>query len=174
MITTSANTKMKRILGGDIQTLASMTFELPQPLLLELDGAEFIEIGGLVVLKGSYKPTGAVNDPDPTGTECSINKWHIEDLLQTTSYSESFLAKAGIRFAQEIRTRLLATLIQGEFRVIVSVTDPLDDSLPLGCTVRCHKRRPENPWLREDLEGYENEALLVIDWINSVQNTQES
>jgi len=162
-MTIRTNEKMKCILGGDEENLNCYDVHLPQGLIDELKSIEFIETGDLVLVEGNYGFV-AEHVPDPTGIECLANHWHIDDLIPTSEYSESHMAKLGIGFARELQHKLLATSFRGEFRAIVSVADLLDDSLQRGCTVRCHKLRPGNPWLHEDLEGYRSEALLVIDW----------
>jgi hypothetical protein len=155
---------MKHILGGGIQDLNDFSVELPEGLVAELKSIEFVELGDLVVVKGDHQPT-VEHVLDPTGTECLTNHWHIDDLIPTSEYSESEMARLGIRFARELQNKLQGTLIPGQFRVIVSVTHLLDDPLQQTCTIRCHKLRLTNPWLSEDLEGYRSEAILVLDWI---------
>jgi hypothetical protein len=164
---------MNSILAPDTHNFDGIDIALHHRLMAELNDTKFVETGNLVVVKGNYKAT---EEPitDPTGIECRVNKWHVDEFLDLTDYSESFIARLGIRFADALRAKLVATSIPGDFRAIISVSEPFEVSRSPGCTVRCHKRRPGNAWLREDLEGYKSEALAVIDWTNSIKRPQAS
>jgi len=71
---------MRRLLRRNPDEIASLDYPIPSPLLGELQSGEFRDFEGVVALEGSYEPTGKVQD-DPTGLECILNKWHIEDYL---------------------------------------------------------------------------------------------
>ena len=89
--------------------------------------------------------------PDRTGLECFVNHIHIGDF--TPGGTEvNVLHRQGLLFANELSAKLQP---HGSFAVIVSC-DETD------CSVRFHASRPGERWFLEDLETYEEEALLVF------------
>jgi hypothetical protein len=159
------NAKMRKILAERLNNLGSITIDLPRSLEKELKEIHIQQYGDLVVVKESYRPAVAP-ESDPTAIECLINKWHIDGFMSAKSCSAKRISLVGIGLAQRLRAKIEDTLIRGDFRLIVSVSKSLDPPPEYTCTVRFHKLRPGNPWLREDFENYTDEALLVIDWGN--------
>ena len=136
--------------------------ELP-PRLAALLRDGVVEMGGLWLLR-RLLPEGF--DPDlplsrswdSTGYECSVNHVHIEEFVdagRSWSLLESLVQ--GYKYAQA-----LAALLDGKgaFEVILGCQDPAAEWA--GCTVRFHLIRPGEEWLAPDLEGYEEEAILVL------------
>jgi len=110
------------------------------------------EVGGFVLLKNQYeanKHLSPADLPDRTGFECFINHIHLPfdgtgaSLNSCLSYSIA-LQKALARIAKN-----------RNFQVIVSVDDH-------ECTVRFHQLRQGESWVAEDIEGYTEEAVLLL------------
>jgi hypothetical protein len=152
---------MRQILGDSL-SLASAG-ELTRKMTKEFAKTRFVERDGLAVMKGGYKSTKNVVD-DPTGVECLLNKWHVEDFLETSDPSEFDLATLGWSFTKRLKEIIDLASLTGDLRLIMSVSQSLDTPPVYTCTVHFHKVRPNNPWLDEDLENYKDEAIAVIDW----------
>lgn len=106
-----------------------------------------------------HEPTSRFEDL--TGYECAVNHVHLEDYVDSPAamHRESLL-KMGMTFVDHLKQRLSFTHPQTHFRIILSCN--LDD--PPGSVVRFHKIRVGESWINEDnLDGYEGEAILVID-----------
>jgi hypothetical protein len=71
----------------------------------------------------------------------------------------------GLDFAFLLRGALLNSRVLGPFRIIISTQLP-DQSLNVGtnCTVRFHRMRLGQEWLKDDLDSYKEEALAVLDF----------
>lgn len=88
--------------------------------------------------------------PDQTGYECLIN--HVHFPFDGTNES----LKSSLRYAVAIQKEL-TRIGQGHgFQVILSVDDR-------ECTVRFHRIRPNENWIADDLEGYTEEAVLLLE-----------
>jgi hypothetical protein len=69
------------------------------------------------------------------------------------------------KFTSLIRRGVIQSRIGGAFRVIVSVQLVSDPPLNKNvCTVRFHKVRPHQVWLDDDLENYQEEAVIAMDF----------
>jgi len=105
-----------------------------------------------VLLKKEFERAKSVtiNDfPDRTGFECFVNHVHMPYDGSRTSLL------ASLQYAKNLQSRL-AALDQGRtFLVIVSISDD-------NCVVRFHQCRKGEQWLADDLEGYAEEAVLVL------------
>lgn len=95
------------------------------------------------------------NFPDLTGYECFVNHIHVEDQVDG-SLSEQALLRKGIAFALAIESRLRSEFPGKPFNVIVAANVS-------GCGARFHTVRPGEEWLASDLEGYADEAILVLE-----------
>jgi len=111
----------------------------------------------LTALFDEKSSTSRAHFPDCTGYETFINLVHLDGLIEVEPTGE-----VGQRVAQGlayVHALYGLALPLGAFRVIFSVSeDPL-----LNVSVRIHRRRPDEVWLLHDLEGYQDEALLVMD-----------
>lgn len=79
---------------------------------------------------------------DLTGVECFVNHLHFQSLARA------------LTTAEKIR-RTLEESFSGAFQIIVAGRSG-------DFTVRFHKKRAGESWLSEDLEGYEEEAVLLL------------
>src|ERR1700682_1112169 len=110
------------------------------------------QVGEFVLLKNQYEANKHVRPadfPDKTGFECFIN--HVHHPLDGTDAS----LKACLSYAISLQKGLARIAKNRSFQVIVSVDDH-------ECTIRFHQLRQGESWLAEDLEGYTDEAVLVL------------
>jgi hypothetical protein len=87
--------------------------------------------------------------PDRTGFEASMNHIH----LPFDGSAEGL--QSCISFATRLRDDLSVFSPPRRFAVILSVSAQ-------GCVVRFHQIRPEEHWIRDDLDSYRDEGLLVL------------
>jgi len=142
------NTKMSELLR---RTSVPVTFA-DQFSLESLKLPNFTVVDGSVLLKDEYERAGHVKTtdfPDRTGFECFVNHVH----LPFSGTSDSLLSCLGYAVALQRGIARLAG--KRRFQVIVSVAED-------GCTVRFHEVRPGENWVSEDLEGYAEEAILLV------------
>ena len=119
----------------------------------------FTELGGAIVFTAGRAIGENVeprNFPDLTGFECFVNHIHVEDQLVPAVSNEVALLRQGIAFALKTETRLRSEFPQKPFKVIVASTAH-------GCGVRFHVNRQGEQWLNSDLDGYAEEAILVLE-----------
>jgi hypothetical protein len=143
------NSKMSALLG---ETGVSIPFN--DGLALGRPESPSFEIAeGSVVLRTEYDKNRHVNIsdfPDRTGFETFINHVHLpfsgtrESLLDCLAYVDA-LQRGLIRLAGS-----------RHFQVIVSIAEK-------DCTVRFHQVRLGERWIAANLEGYTDEAILVLD-----------
>jgi hypothetical protein len=93
---------------------------------------------------------------DSTGFECAVTSLHVEDYLdpQPGGY---VLAPIALACARSLASQLRQSVVD-PCRIIVNVR-PADGT----STLRFHKIRVGESWLADDLEGYRDEAVLVLD-----------
>ena len=119
----------------------------------ELSPVPAIEIvGEYVLLKKHYEANKHVSPEglqDKTGYECFIN--HVHFPFDGTGDS----LKSCLRYAVALQHGLAQIAKNRGFQVIVSVSEH-------ECTVRFHKLRQGESWIAEDLEGYADEAILLL------------
>jgi hypothetical protein len=133
------NQNMRRFLG-ELKTDGSAL----SPKLSSVLDAGFVEEKGCVLLAArarvsAFDPT----NEDETGFECFINHLHLEDLGEA------------LEFARRLN-KALADAFAGNFVVIVSYDGR-------EATVRFHRLRADQTWLSENLEGYLDEGIAVLD-----------
>jgi hypothetical protein len=127
--------------------------------LSQLLAEGFTDLGGAIVFTAmsdiaeNVKPE---NFPDLTGFECFVNHIHVEDQLDGPVLDQTALLRLGIAFALATERQLRSTFPGKPFIVIVAATAH-------GCGVRFHLVRPGEEWLASDLDGYEEEAILVLE-----------
>jgi hypothetical protein len=160
------NGKMRSLLDVHSTIVKRDEISLPAPLRQMLEDLELDVAEGGVVARTTLRMNADNAQNDPTGVECLLNKVHVDDFVKRGSLSLKELTQVGILYALAVKDKLERTRIPGMFRVIVSVSSTSIASLPHSCTVRFHRLREDNPWLKEDIESYEDEALLTIDWAN--------
>lgn len=95
------------------------------------------------------------NFPDLTGFECFVNHIRIEDQLEGFLADKTALLRQGIAFALATESQLHFKFPGRPFNVIVAETSH-------GCGVRFHLVRRGEEWLADDLDGYREEAILVL------------
>jgi len=135
---------------------------LPQKLVSLLN-AGFVEADECIFLAALRKaaPVQRMDFPDRTGYECSVNHIQVEDYLENGGLPPIELLGRGIALAREIVDRLSRLRGPKHFRVIVSSTGPT-------CAVRFHTVRPDESWVAKNLDGYQEEAIAVLDTQESV------
>jgi len=119
----------------------------------------FSVLDGAVVFTSLRKIAGSLdvkNFPDLTGFECFVNHIHVEDELDGPVDSRTRLLRQAIAFAVAVNNQLHSLFPGKAFRVIVAASGS-------GSGVRFHAVRPEEEWLASDLDGYEEEAVLVLE-----------
>lgn len=127
--------------------------------LSQLLAPGFTDLGGAIVLTAmrniaeNVKPE---NFPDLTGFECFVNHIHVEDQLDGPASDRTALLRQGIAFALATESQLRSTFPGKPFKVIVAATAH-------GCGVRFHLMRSGEEWLASDLDGYKEEAILVLE-----------
>ncbi len=90
---------------------------------------------------------------DRTGYEASCNEIRINDYVESTNISN--LLQMGKIAMESWENKLKMDYPEHKFSIILSVNDE-------NVTLRFHKRRDnEKPWLKEDLEGYKDEAIIL-------------
>ncbi|MGO9339235.1 MAG: hypothetical protein ACLPY1_17200 [Terracidiphilus sp.] len=160
---------MLELLGGDPEFFEPSCISMPATLeALAIGGVK--EVDGCVVPK-SFKGDriwdltrpNVANIDDETGFECDSSEINVESFL-TDAIELHELARLGLEVDFLLSTRLASAKISGPFRVIVNAR-PEDLELKVGnaCTVRFHRLRDGQVWLKDDLEGYPEEAIAVFD-----------
>jgi hypothetical protein len=123
------------------------------PALRALSLPAFSVVGEFVLLKNQYEPNKHVSPadfPDKTGYESFIN--HVHRSFDGTAAS----LKSCLSYAIALQKGLTRIAENRRFQVIVSVDDR-------ECTVRFHQLRQGETWIAEDLEGYAEEAVLLLE-----------
>lgn len=125
--------------------------------LSQLIAQGFSDLGGAIVFTATNniaEHVKAENFPDLTGFECFVNHIHVEDQLDNANQLTVF--KQGITFALKTESQLRSSFPDKPFKVIVAANAH-------GCGVRFHLVRPGEEWLASNLEGYGEEAILVLE-----------
>ena len=123
------------------------------PALRTLSLPAFSVVGEFVLLKNQYEPNKHVSPadfPDKTGYESFID--HVHRPFDGTAAS----LKSCLSYAIALQKGLTRIAGNRRFQVIVSVDDH-------ECTVRFHQLRQGETWIAEDLEGYAEEAVLLLE-----------
>jgi hypothetical protein len=123
------------------------------PALRTLSMPALSEVGEFVLLKNNYEANRHVkpaDHEDKTGFECFINHVHLP--FDGTAAS----LKSCLSHAIALQKGLARIAKNRSFQVIVAVEDH-------GCTVRFHQLRKGEAWIAEDLEGYADDAVLLLE-----------
>ncbi len=118
----------------------------------------FIEIKDSVFLsifKERIEHVNLTDFHDKTGFECFVNKVHIKDYLAKENLSKKFLIEQTITFAVQIKKALEANFVDSKFEVFAS----FDIN---HFTSNFHKVRSNEKWLSDDIEGYKDESIIVL------------
>jgi hypothetical protein len=112
----------------------------------------FTVVEGSILLKnGSEQAKSLKLDqfPDKTGLEAFINHVHfpLDD-------SRESLLKC-LRYATDLQEELMRVGADRKFRILMSLRND-------GCVIRFHQVRPNENWIADDLEGYEEEGILLF------------
>ena len=94
--------------------------------------------------------------PDRTGYEAFVNHIHIEDELDSELCSAEVLLGQALALGHAMGGLAAA---HGAFKIVVASN--LD--APGDCNVRLFKARPGETWIRDDLEGYSHDGILVLE-----------
>lgn len=159
------NLKMRQLLHGKPSSLEDYIAPLPDSLRQFLEDVRVSAWGGLVTLGGRHK-SNEESRRDPTGVECLLNKVQMDEFDRRASASLEQITRVGISYALTLKQKIEKTGIPGEFRLIISACRSMTKSIPYTCDVRFHLLRKWNPWLADDIESYEDGAVLTIDWTN--------
>jgi len=153
----AANQKMLQLMCGLVVATAdsALPAELQQILdagIIEEDGCWF-----LAMLRNRNGNISINKAFDLTGLECLINKVYFDAEPNVAKALE----KQGFLFANALKI-LLAPY--GVFKIIIAVGQTDFEKTPNlpSCTIRFHKVRNGESWLADDLEGYPEEALLIL------------
>lgn len=124
------------------------------PFLSDIVEQGFLHQDGLVLLKSLYNPDSIsmrASLHDDVGFECFVNHIHISkhNIANSLSTCVVFMKKIGEIWKTSEQARKL--------RSILSANE--DDY-----TIRFHVLREGEEWLDEDLESYDEDAVLVIDF----------
>ena len=122
------------------------------PALNTLSIPALSEVGEFVLLKNNYEANKHVKPadlPDKTGYECFIN--HVHRPFDGTGAS----LKSSLSYAIALEKGLARIAKNRSFQVIVSVNDH-------ECTIRFHRLRQGEAWIADDLEGYADDAVLLL------------
>lgn len=142
------NRRMAKMLLSYLVTGARLPEELNRIIesgFREADGCYFIE--GLLERSTNVDQASF---PDQTGYEVFINKLHIDDYV-----AEGLLTHA-IQAALCLQQNFRLKFASPELRTIIGVEEN-------SCVLVTHAIRRDETWLREPLDDYEEESLLVID-----------
>ncbi|WP_256576907.1 MULTISPECIES: hypothetical protein [unclassified Pseudomonas] len=110
----------------------------------------FVERDGCIFI-AALNPQSHMNldsFPDRTGYECFVNSVHIDDYV-----SADFLATA-IFWLSLVLDQWNKSALPGVLQGSVSNDE-------FGATVKVHVLRPDESWLSDDLEGYEQAVLTI-------------
>jgi hypothetical protein len=150
--------KLNRRMERDLADLRSRQVEADSILPGLWPKVQIVAAGGCFLLDGfARKPHLSPADfPDQTGLECSANKLRMEAMLEPRLVDSCplLLLTAGLFTARAV-SRELARYPE-RFNIILSYDGE-------SCAVRFHKIRAGQRWLLEDLDGYVDESVLVVE-----------
>jgi hypothetical protein len=141
--------------------LAGVLPDFVPPEFRQLVAEGFTQVGGHVGWQ-AWAPAGGAVDVTPfhdsTGFECTANSLHVEDYLAPQPGGHR-LAPIALACARLLANQL-RRWVADPCRIIVNVR-PADGT----STLRFHKIREDESWIADDLEGYQDEAVLVLDTV---------
>ena len=142
---------------ADLELALDDEGDLAQPLAEILDDG-FARRGDCIVLA---RFAGPVDQPPnlesvsgETGFEALHNHVHIEDEPPPGQATPAETLRQAARYVRSLAALLEAQYPDRAFRIVFTVGD--------SCVVRFHTDRPDSPWLADDIEGYEDTAVLDV------------
>jgi hypothetical protein len=147
------NEPMSLLRPAGIDTASDLE-ELDPRLAGVLDDG-FAEISECVVLRrflDTARRTSVSACSDEVGFEAFVNHVHVEDELPGRS-AELALAQS-VSFARRLDRDLRVTFPDHRFEIIISVSP--------SPVVRFHGVRPGQRWLAEDIEGYQEPVMSIL------------
>jgi len=148
------NAEMSSLLAGTLPDFVPSGFR-------QLVAEGFTQVAGHVRWRAWAPDQDAIDVTplhDSTGFECSANSLHVEDYLEAQPGGYS-LAPIALACARRLASHL-RQWVADPCRIIVNVR-PADGT----STLRFHKIRAGERWIADDLEGYRDEAVLVLDTV---------
>ncbi|MEK4052154.1 hypothetical protein MHB84_00765 [Paenibacillus sp. FSL F4-0087] len=144
------NKAMKNLLDELSQSNKFINSDLLNPNFIEWDNCIFIDTSSL----SNTDSIGEIIYQDRTDLEVSINHYHVDDLW------------TGFKLVSNWEENLKSNYPKREFILILSSTIEGEDVV-----IRFYQSRDNEPeWINlNDLEGYKEEAILVIEVLNVVQ-----
>ncbi|WP_127545939.1 MULTISPECIES: hypothetical protein [Paenibacillus] len=144
------NKAMRNLLNELAQSNESISSKLFNPTFHEWDNC-------IVVDASSLRETYSIEETiyqDRTDLEASINHYHIEDLRTGLKLISNWKENIKLNYSEKDFILILSSTIEGEDVVI-----------------RFYQFRHDEPeWIKlNDLEGYKEEAILIIEILNAVQ-----
>jgi hypothetical protein len=144
------NKAMRNLLNELAKSKESISSNLFNPTFHEWDNC-------ILVDASSLRETDSIEETiyqDRTDLEASINHYHIEDL------------RTGIKLISNWKENIKLNYPEKDFILILSSTIEGEDVV-----IRFYQFRDYEPeWIKlNDLEGYKEEAILVIEILNAVQ-----
>ena len=130
--------------------LADLPLVVIEGELERIARSDFVERDGCIFIAALNPQShmGLDSFPDRTGYECFVNSVHIDDYV-----SDDLLATA-ISWLSLVLDQWNKFGLPGVLQGSVSTDE-------FGATVKVHVLRPDEPWLGDDLEGYEQAVLTV-------------
>ena len=148
-----ANRAMSQLLANDsaLQSADVLPDELAQ---ISRDGVSLVD-DCLVVGKSNavlHLDTVRAAVMDKTGYECFVNHVHLKDRGDPTA-----VLRQAVAFCKRVSVEALRVDSKRSLRFIISKNGE-------DWTVHFHTHRPDEPgYVSDDLEGYAEEAVLVLD-----------
>jgi len=136
------------------KAMESLLADLPHVVmegeLERIARSDFVERDGCIFIAALNPQSHMSLDsfPDRTGYECFVNSVHIDDYV-----SDDLLATA-ISWLSLVLDQWNKFGLPGVLQGSVSTDE-------FGATVKVYVLRPNEPWLGDDLEGYEQAVLTV-------------
>ncbi|XHF34255.1 hypothetical protein OXH62_04700 [Pseudomonas chlororaphis] len=130
--------------------LADLPHVVMESELERIARSDFVERDGCIFIAALNPQSHMSLDsfPDRTGYECFVNSVHIDDYV-----SDDLLATA-ISWLSLVLDQWNKFGLPGVLQGSVSTDE-------FGATVKVHVLRPDEPWVGDDLEGYEQAVLTV-------------
>jgi len=138
-----------------VELLRQRRISLPLDTIYTTANSEFlplVEVGGSVLIKREFdrnKHLKLAGFQDRTGYEAFVNHVHFP----LDDHRESLLKC--LTYASNLQRELTAISAGRRFLIILSAEGT-------NSTVRFHQVRPNENWLSDDLEGYKEEAILLL------------
>ena len=151
------NKKMRQLLKGIELKSLEENFPLPRNIQTLAENV-FLDANDCILLQELAEQGKFVqleDFPDKTGYECFVNKFHVEDYLAKSVFSQQDLLKHAMAFAYKLEGTLLAKYSDISFELVISIQK-------LSCVAYLHIIRENEAWVAQDIESYRSEGVLVM------------